>query len=917
MAETDAQFDDLYDLQEIIGKGPFSVVRRCVHKETGIQYAVKIVDVVKFTSSPGLSTADLKREASICHMLKHPHIVELLETYSSDGMLYMVFEYMKGADLSFEIVKRATAGFVYSEAVASHYLRQVLEALRYCHENNIVHRDLKPHCVILASQENSAPVKLSGFGLAFHMDPNTNEISGDTSLTVDQEIFVSLRSDQCGRIGTPHFMAPEMVRREPYGKAVDAWSCGVLLFALLSGSLPFYGTRDILFTQIVSGRYHLQPKVWNMISTEARDLVMHLLQPDPHQRMTIEEALHHPWISQKARASKTHLHETVEEMRRFNARRKLKGAILAAVSSTKWASFYSDNEVGSTEDILDEDDEVTSAAVSAVLDSLDEMQCLTECSEKDADLFQSVFEDEHLHCLLELYDHINSYGLGPSFRAPEDATSKCHVVVTELTKISNPEFSGLADEVRYLLRLPHLRGLLQTHDVVAHEVYSSEALRITPPPLSSFLNGDDEDEQLETDVEPHVTRVRLVQFQKNTDEPMGITLKMNDEGRCIVARIMHGGMIHRQGTLHVGDELREINGAPVAGRSVEHLQRILRDARGSVSLKIVPSYRTNPVQCEIYVRTMFDYNPEEDDLIPCPQAGVRFQVGDILQIISKDDHNWWQARLWGTDYHSPAGLVPSPELHEWRMANKPVENNHVGENVYCGSWFSRKRRQAREKYRLKHSAVYDQLDLVTYEEVVRLPQFRRRTLVLLGAHGVGRRHIKNCLIQSAPDRFAYPVPHTTRAPRKDEVSGKNYYFVSHEEMMRDIAANEYLEYGTHEDAMYGTKLDTIRQIHAAGLIAILDVEPQALKVLRTAEFAPCVVFIAAPALRDMANDQHNPNDGSLERLARESQFLENHYRHYFDLKIVNNDIEDTIQQLKRAIDEFQTNPQWIPVTWVY
>ncbi|KAF8567703.1 hypothetical protein P879_06183 [Paragonimus westermani] len=105
---------------------------------------------------------------------------------------------MKGADLAFEIVKRATAGFVYSEAVASHYLRQVLEAMRYCHDNNIIHRDLKPHCVILANQENSAPVKLSGFGLAVHMDPNVNEIAGDTPLTVDQEIFVSLRSDQCG-----------------------------------------------------------------------------------------------------------------------------------------------------------------------------------------------------------------------------------------------------------------------------------------------------------------------------------------------------------------------------------------------------------------------------------------------------------------------------------------------------------------------------------------------------------------------------------------------------------------------------------------------------------------------------------------------------------------------------------------------
>ncbi|PKU42796.1 peripheral plasma membrane protein cask [Limosa lapponica baueri] len=123
--------------------GPFSVVRRCINRETGQQFAVKIVDVAKFTSSPGLSTEDLKREASICHMLKHPHIVELLETYSSDGMLYMVFEFMDGADLCFEIVKRADAGFVYSEAVASHYMRQILEALRYCHDNNIIHRDVK------------------------------------------------------------------------------------------------------------------------------------------------------------------------------------------------------------------------------------------------------------------------------------------------------------------------------------------------------------------------------------------------------------------------------------------------------------------------------------------------------------------------------------------------------------------------------------------------------------------------------------------------------------------------------------------------------------------------------------------------------------------------------------------------------
>ena len=125
--EEEILFDDIYEVHEIIGKGPFSVVRRCVHRHTNQEFAVKIVDVAKFTSSPGLSLDDLKREATICHMLKHPHIVELLETYSSEGMLYMVFEFMSGADLCFEIVKRATAGFVYSEAVSSHYLRQILQ----------------------------------------------------------------------------------------------------------------------------------------------------------------------------------------------------------------------------------------------------------------------------------------------------------------------------------------------------------------------------------------------------------------------------------------------------------------------------------------------------------------------------------------------------------------------------------------------------------------------------------------------------------------------------------------------------------------------------------------------------------------------------------------------------------------------
>ncbi|KAK5920373.1 hypothetical protein CgunFtcFv8_024192 [Champsocephalus gunnari] len=516
-----------------------------------------------------------------------------------------------------------------------------------------------------------------------------------------------------------------------------------------------------------------------------------------------------------------------------------------------------------------------------------------------------------------------------------------------------------AKELRRILTQPHFMALLQAHDVVAHEVYSDEALRVTPPPTSPYLNGESpESNNGDLDLE-NVTRVRLVQFQKNTDEPMGITLKMNESNHCIVARIMHGGMIHRQGTLHVGDEIREINSISVANQTVEQLQKMLREMRGSITFKIVPSYRTMGSPCEkespntsrqspanghssinssildlpstitpkgrqivsrppikeklsvkIYVRAQFEYEPSKDELIPCKEAGVRFLVGDIIQIISKDDHNWWQGKLENTK-NATAGLIPSPELQEWRVACIAMEKTKQEQQASC-TWFGKKKKQYKDKYLAKHNAVFDQLDLVTYEEVVKLPAFKRKTLVLLGAHGVGRRHIKNTLITKHPDRFAYPIPHTTRPPKKDEENGKNYFFVSHDQMMQDISNNEYLEYGSHEDAMYGTRLETIRQIHTLGHIAILDVEPQALKVLRTAEFAPFVVFIAAPTITPGINE-----DESLQRLQKESEILQKTYAHYFDQTIINNEIDDTIHHLEEFIEIESSSCQWVPVSWVY
>uniref|UniRef100_A0A1I8C1W0 Peripheral plasma membrane protein CASK n=1 Tax=Meloidogyne hapla TaxID=6305 RepID=A0A1I8C1W0_MELHA len=489
------------------------------------------------------------------------------------------------------------------------------------------------------------------------------------------------------------------------------------------------------------------------------------------------------------------------------------------------------------------------------------------------------------------------------------------------------------------------------------------------PDFSTGVSGDDDDLILTA-----VGRVRLVQFTKDTVEPMGITLKMTEDGKCFVGRIMHGGLIHRQATLHVDDELLEINNISVANKSVEQIQRLLRDVRGSVTFKIVPSYRSAPPSCEIFVRAqlVFDYDPSQDDLIPSVNAGVPFRTGDVLQVISKDDHNWWQARficaspafggsLWSTSptstntvsnavastsaaalsttsnhistnkkpppsrqqrFHGSnnmAGLIPSPELQEWRTACLAMER--ARESSHCFIFGSKKKvnnpctssnKYYTTKYLRKHSELFDGMEMISYEEVVRLPTFRRKTLVLLGAHGVGRRHIKNTLIRLHPHRFAYPIPHTTRPPRRDEIDGKHYFFVSNDQMLADIQANDYLEYGTHEECLYGTKLETIRSIHRTGKMAILDVEPQALKVLRNAEYSPFVVFIAAPDLHGL----HDP-DGSLERLVKESEMLHQTFGHLFDLILVNNDIDETIRQLESIVEKLSAIPQWVPISWVY
>ncbi|XP_016532084.1 calcium/calmodulin-dependent protein kinase type II subunit gamma-like isoform X4 [Poecilia formosa] len=326
---TSTRFTDEYQLYEELGKGAFSVVRRCVKKSSGQEYAAKIINTKKLSARappkiPAPTAAGdgrdgqvqnltdhqkLEREARICRLLKHPNIVRLHDSISEEGFHYLVFDLVTGGELFEDIVARE----YYSEADASHCISQILESVNHIHQHDIVHRDLKPENLLLASKMKGAAVKLADFGLAI-------EVQGE-----QQAWF--------GFAGTPGYLSPEVLRKDPYGKPVDIWACGVILYILLVGYPPFWDEdQHKLYQQIKAGAYDFPSPEWDTVTPEAKNLINQMLTINPAKRITAEQALKHPWVCHRSTvASMMHRQETVECLRKFNARRKLKGAILTTM----------------------------------------------------------------------------------------------------------------------------------------------------------------------------------------------------------------------------------------------------------------------------------------------------------------------------------------------------------------------------------------------------------------------------------------------------------------------------------------------------------------------------------------------------------------------------------------------------------
>ncbi|XP_076865504.1 MAGUK p55 subfamily member 6b isoform X2 [Brachyhypopomus gauderio] len=463
-----------------------------------------------------------------------------------------------------------------------------------------------------------------------------------------------------------------------------------------------------------------------------------------------------------------------------------------------------------------------------------------------------------------------------------------------------------ARELTHILQEPHVQSLLETHDKVASKRYE------TTPPINMGNDAAVNNALMQADA------VRMIGIRKKAGEPLGVTFRVEQDD-LIIARILHGGMIDRQGLLHVGDVIKEVDGKRVGGDPAE-LQEVLKACSGGVMLKILPSYRETPRPPEVYLRPHFDYNPANDSVIPCREAGLAFSQGDILQIVNREDPDWWQAcHVVG----GATGLIPSQVLEEKRKAFVPKDWDGTG--VLCGTVTGKKKKKM--MYLTARNAQFDRHELQIYEEVARMPPFQRKTLVLIGAQGVGRRSLKTRLLVQHPTRYGTTVPFTSRRPRAGESDGHTYHFVTRMEMEQEIRAGQYLEHGQYDGCLYGTKIDSIHEVVSAGRTCILDVNPQALKVLRTAEFMPYIVFVGAPEF-EILKAMHKAvvkagistkhlTDVDLEKTVSESARIQRAYRHYFDLMIINNNVDAAFETLQAALDKLCSEPQWVPVSWVY
>jgi len=262
--------EHFFEMGSVIGKGAFGVVRQATSRATGETCAVKTF------KKKNLSEDDykyLKREIDIVTKVDHPNVVHTYDVFESEDSIFIVMEYLPGGML-YDLV--ATEGYL-SEDQAALVMREIISGVEYLHQHGIVHRDLKPENMMCKRKLYPWNVNVCDFGLA-------NFAEGSTMMET--------------QVGTPYFAAPEIIKGEAYTASVDLWSCGVIMYNILSGTLPFDDDKsaEVVFRKIKQGDFSFPDEQWAEISDMAKDLIRKLLTVDPEKRIQGKEALHHVWL---------------------------------------------------------------------------------------------------------------------------------------------------------------------------------------------------------------------------------------------------------------------------------------------------------------------------------------------------------------------------------------------------------------------------------------------------------------------------------------------------------------------------------------------------------------------------------------------------------------------------------------------
>ncbi|XP_062254119.1 ribosomal protein S6 kinase alpha-1 isoform X1 [Platichthys flesus] len=293
-------FSDGYVLKEDIGMGSFSVCKRCVHKATNTEYAVKMID--KTSTDPSEEIEILLRYG------QHPNIITLKDVYDNGKQVFLVTELMRGGELLDRILKQK----FFSEREASAVLHTITKTAEYLHSQGVVHRDLKPSNILYVDESgNPESIRICDFGFAKQLRANNG-----------------LLMTPCY---TANFVAPEVLKRQGYDEGCDIWSLGVLLYTMLAGFTPFANgpedTPNEILSRIGSGRFSLIGGNWDTVSDAAKELVSKMLHVDPHQRLTARQVLKHPWIVQRDKLPNSQLPHQDPKL--------VKGAMAATYSALK------------------------------------------------------------------------------------------------------------------------------------------------------------------------------------------------------------------------------------------------------------------------------------------------------------------------------------------------------------------------------------------------------------------------------------------------------------------------------------------------------------------------------------------------------------------------------------------------------